>query len=150
MVVVKGIALEDRAVWLDMRMALWPDAGESQHRREIEEFFGMHSRREPLAVVIARDDSGWAVGFAEFSIRPYAEGCATDRVAYLEGWFVRPEARGLGVGRALVQAAEAWGRAQGCTELASDTEPENTVSTSAHLALGFTDVGLVRCFRKSL
>jgi len=68
-------------------------------------------------------------------------------VAYLEGWFVAPEPRGQGGGRALVAAAEAWGREQGCRELASDTEHENDVSTAAHLALGFEDVGLVRCFR---
>ena len=101
-------------------------------------------------MLIARDGTGRAVGFAELSIRPYAEGCDTDRVAYLEGLFVVPDARGTGVGRALVDATEAWGRAQGCTELASDTEHDNTASTAAHLALGFADVGLVRCFRKAL
>lgn len=150
MVAIRGVVPEDRAAWLDMRMALWPETGEAQHRREIEDFFGMRSRREPQAVFIARDDSGRAVGFAELSIRPYAEGCTTDRVAYLEGWFVAESARGRGVGRALVRAAEEWGRAHGCTEFASDAEPDNAASAAAHQALGFTDVGLVRCFRKPL
>ena len=45
------------------------------------------------------------VGFAEVSVRPYAEGCRGERVAYLEGWFVAEGARGHGVGRALVEAA---------------------------------------------
>ena len=90
------------------------------------------------------------VGVAELSIRPYAESCVTDRVAYLEGWFVEPSTRRRGVGRALVEAAEGRGRAQGCSEFASDAAPDNAVSIRAHRALGFTDAGLIRCFHKKL
>jgi aminoglycoside 6'-N-acetyltransferase I len=74
----------------------------------------------------------------------------TGRVAYLEGWYVLPESRRNGVGRALVEAAEDWARDQGCSEFASDTDVANAQSTSAHVAVGFEDVGLVRCFRKAL
>ena len=76
--------------------------------------------------------------------------------AALTGWlssrggYVVPEARRRGVGRGLVAAAEQWGRDQGCTEFASDTQPDNLVSATAHLALGFTDAGSLRCFRKDL
>jgi aminoglycoside 6'-N-acetyltransferase I len=49
-----------------------------------------------------------------------------------------------------VRAAEEWARGQGCVELASDTEAANAASAAAHRALGFTDLGLVRCFRKDL
>ena len=61
-----------------------------------------------------------------------------------------PNARGQDAGRALILAAEEWGRAQGCREFASDAEPDDEVSAAAHRALGFADVGLVRCFRKDL
>jgi aminoglycoside 6'-N-acetyltransferase I len=100
--------------------------------------------------LLAFDDSGRAVGFAELSIRPYAEGCYSGRVAYLEGWFVEPAFRGRGLGAALVKAAEDWGRAQGCTELASDTEIANASSAAAHRALGFEEVERIICFRKAL
>jgi len=66
------------------------------------------------------------------------------------GWFVVPEARHRGVGRKLVAAAEAWARSVGCTEFASDAEADNESSAAAHRALGFEDVGLIRCFRKDL
>ena len=101
-------------------------------------------------MLLAEDGAGCPVGFAELSIRAYAEGCRSDRVAYLEGWFVVPKARRHGVGRALIAAAEAWGRSQGCREFASDAQPDNEVGAAAHRALGFREVGLVRCFRKDL
>lgn len=131
-----------------MRQQLWPSpAGE--HAAEIELFF-KGGLRDPAEVLIAADESGRAVGFAELSIRPYAEGCYSGRVAYLEGWFVEGPHRGKGVGGALVKAAEEWARAQGCTELASDTETDNSVSASAHVRLGFEEVNRIICFRKAL
>jgi aminoglycoside 6'-N-acetyltransferase I len=146
---VRPVRASDATVWLEQRCALWPEAPERDHREDIDEFFAGKARA-PAAVLIAEDAGGHALGFAELSIRPYAEGCSTDRVAFLEGWFVVPEARGRGVGRALVAAAEEWARLQGCTELGSDAEEDNHASAAAHHALGFTEVGLVRCFRKDL
>ena len=113
-------------------------------------FFAGEFPRGPWAVLLAEDEDGRILGLAELSLRPYAEGCRSTPVAYLEGWFVLPEARGHGVGRALVVAAETWGRSQGCTEFASDTSPDNDVSAAAHQSLGFDDAGMVRCFRKDI
>ena len=139
----------EAAAWLRLRHALWPEGSEAEHREEIERFF-TGDAREPLAVLLAGDGAGCPVGLAELSIRTYAEGCLSDRIAYLEGWFVVPESRGRGIGRALIAAAEEWGRSQGCCEFASDAQPDNELSAAAHRALGFTEVGLVRCFRKDL
>jgi aminoglycoside 6'-N-acetyltransferase I len=127
-----------------MRDALWPA---EDHAREIDRYFAA-AVREPLEVLIAFDEE--AIGFVELSIRPYAEGCETDRVAFVEGWYVQPDARGTGVGAVLIRAAEEWARSHGCTEIASDTEVDNAASTAAHLALGFEETAVVRCFRKAL
>jgi aminoglycoside 6'-N-acetyltransferase I len=148
-VTVRSATPTDRDRWLRLRHALWPEGSEAEHREEIARFFAGRART-PLAVLLAEDAAGHAIGFAELSIRAYAEGCRTDRVAYLEGWFVVPAARSRGVGRALIAAAEGWARAQGCAELASDAEADTKLGATAHRALGFTEVGLVRCFRKDL
>ena len=149
MIEVRPAEPSDAATWLRLRVTLWPDGSEAEHAEEIDRFFIGRSR-DPGAVLLAEDASGRVIGFAELSVRPHAEGCRSDRVAYLEGWFVVPEARCRGVERALVEAAEAWGRAQGCSEFASDTQPDNEASAAAHRALGFTDAGLVLCFRKDV
>jgi aminoglycoside 6'-N-acetyltransferase I len=129
-----------------MRTALWPSPARG-HGDEIDRYFTGETR-EPLEVLIAFDDD--AVGVIELSIRPYAEGCETDRVAFVEGWYVDAEVRGTGVGSALIRAAEEWARSQGCTEIASDTEVDNVSSAAAHRAVGFAETAIVRCFRKSL
>ena len=146
---IRAVTASDAAAWLRMRCELWPDGTQSEHREEIDRFLAGRAR-EPQAVLIAMGATGHAAGFVELSIRPCAEGCRTDRIAYLEGWYVAPAARGRGIGRALVEAAEQWGRKQGCNEFASDVQPDNRGSIAAHRALGFEDVGIVRCFRKTL
>jgi len=140
---------DDGDSWLALRCELWPEGSEKEHAEEIAAYFSGEATA-PLAVMLAFDASGGAAGFAELSIRWCAEGCQTDRVAYLEGWYVLPESRREGVGRALVEAAADWARDQGCSEFASDTDVANAQSTSAHMAVGFEDVGLVRCFRRTL
>jgi aminoglycoside 6'-N-acetyltransferase I len=145
---VRAITPSNATAWLELRHALWPDEGRAEHATEIEAFFA-GALSNPLHVLMAFED-GRPIGFAEVNIRPYAEGCTTDRVGFLEGWYVVPEARRRGVGAALVEAAERWALAQGCTEFASDAQYDNQVSQRAHLALGFDEVEQLRCFRKEL
>ena len=137
----------DAPAWCRLRQALWPSEP-GEHEEEIAQFFASPEERPETTIVAERE--GEILGFVEVSLRAYAEGCSSSPVGYLEGWYVVPEARRQGVGRALVRAAELWAKEQGCAELASDTELENTLSAEAHRALGFDEVGLVRCFRKAL
>src|SRR6266705_2727095 len=110
MITVRTAKTTDAAAWLQLRHALWPERLEAEHREEIERFFAGHLR-EPLAVLLAEDGPGCPVGLAELSIRAYAEGCRSDRVAYLEGWFVVPKARGRGVGTLAGVPRVCFGRA---------------------------------------
>jgi aminoglycoside 6'-N-acetyltransferase I len=147
-VLIRTVQQADAAAWERMRQMLWPSAP-GEHAGEIERFFS-GALREPAEVLLAIDDRGQAIGFAELSIRQYAEGCYSGRVGYLEGWFVEAEWRDKGIGARLVTSAEAWARNQGCTELASDTEIENTAGVAAHQSVGFTETNRIVCFRKDL
>ena len=146
--IIRPVLPKDRDVWLKMRLELWP-CDEADHFEDIDRYFSP-ARREPLMVLVAQDDSGALCGFAELSIRLYAEGCLTENVGYLEGWFVSPDYRARGIGKALIDASEEWARGQGCSEFASDTEWDNTESTKAHRACGFEEAGVIRCFRKQI
>ena len=139
----------DLEALLAMRCRLWPDGSTAEHRVDLERYFSGEAR-EPLEILVAVDGRGRLNGFCELSIRAYAEGCSSDRVGYLEGWYVEAEHRRRGVGGALVAAAEAWAREEGCPELASDCAIDNRVSAAAHRAIGFEDAGVIRCFRKTL
>jgi len=149
MLAIRPARPNDAEVWSRLRHDLWPEGSLDEHAQEIEDFLAGQAS-EPLAVLMAEGPQHEIVGFAELSIRPCAEGCTTNRIGYLEGWYVLPEARGRGVGRALVEAALDWAREQGCSEFASDTEAGNEISTAAHRAVGFEEVGMIRCFRKAL
>jgi aminoglycoside 6'-N-acetyltransferase I len=146
---VRPVERSDAGAWLTMRRELWPEASVGEHEREIAAFFRGRAA-EPLAVLIAERSDGEPLGFAELSIRPFADGCRSSPVAYLEGWYVVPKARRRGVGRRLVRASEAWARRRRCRELASDTEIANRISAAAHRAIGFEDAGTIRCFRKDV
>lgn len=130
-----------------MRLALWPEGDAMDHRRGMAEWLAV---RDSLVLVAARRDGSGLAGFAEVGTRPYAEGCESSPVAYLEGWYVDPDVRRQGVGTALVRAAEEWARAQGLVEFASDALIDNETSHRAHRALGFAEVERIVCFRRSL
>ncbi len=145
---IRPAAEADAAAWLEMRRDLWPDS-DTDHERDVMRYF-QGDLREPTEVLVAESVDGRLLGFAELFIRNNVNGCHSGNVAYLEGWYVRADARRQGIGRALVQAAEAWGRQQGCTEFASDVELDNEGSIRAHEALGFEETDRVVCFRKDI
>lgn len=134
------------AGWLQLRQALWTEDDPAEH---LEEMAGFVAQPERYAQFIARSAAGEALGLAEAAIRTdYVNGCDSSPVAYLEGLYVRPEQRRRGIARALVAAVAAWGREQGCAELASDCLLDNAVSQSVHTRLGFAEMERVVCYRQ--
>lgn len=149
---IRPLLPADAPEWLRMRAALWPHALD-EHGPAIAGFLadpGAPPDPTLQAVLVCPRPTRGLCGFVELGVRNYAEGCASDRVAYVEGWYVDADQRGRGVGRLLIAAAEAWARAQGCDELASDAELANLASQAAHIRLGFTEVGRSVNFRKAL
>lgn len=136
----------DDAEWLRMRLVIWSDDSPAEHAAGMTQWL---ARPDTVVLVAARPEGGLA-GFAEVGTRPYADGCDSSPVAYLEGWYVDAGARRQGVGTGLVLAAETWARARGLTEFASDALLENLTSHRAHEALGFVEVERAVRYRKPL
>lgn len=113
---IRAAVPDDVVKLAGLRHALWSDASINEHTQELEAYFS-GKLREALEILVAEDPSDILLGFAEISIRPNAEGCTTDRVGYLEGWYVASTVRRAGIGRALLSAAEDWARTQGCKSL---------------------------------
>jgi aminoglycoside 6'-N-acetyltransferase I len=135
-----------------LRALLWPDASEQEHLAELDA--GQSSPGQPqfpVVTLVSEDERGGLTGFLEVGLRSHADGCDTRRpVGFVEGWFVREEHRGQGIGKRLMQAAEEWARAHGCREMASDALIDNAESERAHTALGFEIVDRCIHFRKAL
>ena len=149
-IIVRPARPADREAWNAMRVSLGPEWLTDDFAALTDEYFQKGTIQGLPHVVLIAERSGAPIGFAEISLREFAEGCLSSPVGYLEGWFVADEARGLGVGRRLVAAGEEWAAAQGCTEFASDAELHNDVSLRAHAALGFEGICDIRCFRKAI
>ncbi len=129
-----------------MRQLLWPADRADVHLREMDEL--LSSSQTP--VFVAERPNLGLCGFLEAATRPYADGCDTRPVGYIEGWYVDADVRRQGVGRALVDAAEAWARSIGLHEMASDTDLTNQDGLIAHLALGYRESERLIHFVKGL
>ena len=132
--------------WLRMSVALFPD----EDADEIARFMRQMSGRPDYQVFLVERQDGSIAGFVEVGSRSYADGCDTSPVGYIEAWYVDPDVRRTGYGRALFEAAEEWARGQGFTEMGSDALLDNEVSHAAHKRIGYDEVGRVVQFRKLL
>lgn len=145
MVIIRRLQATDDAEWLRLRQALWPDFTIAELRQEMS---AIVADAEQQVVFVAERPHGGLCGLVELSIHSTAPGCESNRIGYLEAWYVDSAWRQQGVGRRLVNAAEDWARSAGCQEMASDTTPEYPLSPQAHAALGYQEVE--RYFRKDL
>lgn len=130
-------------LWAEMRARMWDGEPAALHLAEIEAMAGGGK----LAGYLALLPSGEPAGFAEVSLRDYANGCLGRPVPFLEGIWVEPGLRRGGVGRRLIEAVTAALRAQGFRELGSDVDVANHPSLCAHAGWGFAEVERVVCFR---
>jgi aminoglycoside 6'-N-acetyltransferase I len=100
--------------------------------------------------VFVAEIGGRIVGFLELDFRKYAPGCQSSPVPFIEGWHVETAFQRRGIGRALVEAAEARARALGHQEIAGGAALDNADGIAAHRALGYKESERVVCFRRSL
>lgn len=141
---IRQMGESDRAQWIALRGKLWPEYPDD-HPGDVAEML----EKGTTWGFIAEAD-GKPMGFAELSVRAYANGCEQRPVPFLEGIWVDPAAQRAGVGRALVDHLAAFARARGFTELCSDALLDNTLSHTAHAAWGFAETERVIYFRRPL
>lgn len=132
--------------WLRLSAALFPEHTPTELAPWLREF---RARTDAEVFIACRDDDT-ICGFVQVASRPYADGCDTSPVGFIEAWFVDPDMRRTGVGRALLAAAEDWARARGYSEMASDALIDNTISHRAHERAGYIEVERAVRYRKSL
>lgn len=90
--------------------------------------------RKDSVIFIALDESE-AVGFTQ--LYPSFSSVSMARIFILNDLFVSPEARGNGVGSALLVAAADFGMQAGAVRLALTTETTNTVAQSVYERMGW-------------
>jgi aminoglycoside 6'-N-acetyltransferase I len=144
--IIRRAHADDRTAWAAMRAALWPEEDAAAHARGIDTLLG----RGDAWGFIAEDASGRPIGFAEIAIRPYANGCDSEPVAFLEGIWIEAQSRRRGIGAQLIAHIEAFLLARGFRELGSDAPLGNLASQDAHRRWGFSETERVVYFRKEL
>ena len=97
-------------------------------------------RAHPTTLVLLAFEEGRAVGvavcffgFSTFAARPLLN---------VHDLAVLPEARGRGLGRALLAAAETRARARGCCKLTLEVLEENRRARALYASFGLADVGV--------
>ena len=112
MIEVRFASQNDFEPWSRMRATLWLSSNAQEHLAEIKEFFGKDTFQGWVAV-----DGIKYVGFAEASVRPFANGCDSRPVVFFEGVWVADEFRKSGIGHKFVAVVENWARSKGINEI---------------------------------
>ena len=147
---MRPVESRDAAAWAVMRARLWPEGDSADLARETLAFVAGTPQTILAAAFVAEDELAPPLGFVEVAVRAFSDGRDSMPVPHIEGWYVEPFARGRGVGRGLMGAAEVWARTRGFKEIASDTEIHNDASLRAHESCGFEEVDRLIKFRKPL
>jgi ribosomal protein S18 acetylase RimI-like enzyme len=111
-------------------------------------YLGERFTRGESVILVAEDAEGVVVGFTQ--LYPAFCSVAADRTFVLYDLFVTPAARGTGAGRALMEAAEAYARAEGAARLQLQTARTNVVGQSLYESCGWKRDDLFYVYEKSL
>ncbi|MCB1090882.1 MAG: GNAT family N-acetyltransferase [Verrucomicrobiae bacterium] len=130
--------------WISLRAALWPKESKADL---IEDASRTLADADQIGFIAFQPD-GIPMGFIEAAIYRDAEN-ASPR-GHIEAWYVLPERRGEGVGRALLAHAEQWCLHRAIHRLTSDTNASYPVSPAAHEASGFRKLAELQIYLKEL
>jgi len=144
-VLIREIHKSDSDMWLGMYRQLFPNNSDDALIAEMERIFKSGKRSAYVAMI---DDM--SVGFAEYALRDYANGCHSQPVPFLEGIWIDTDYRGQGIAKSLVSYLEQKARMAGFREFGSDVDLSNYPSQLMHERLGFEQTEKVIFYRKVL
>ncbi len=98
------------------------------------------------AVFIAEENSA-VIGWVHVHITPLLE---SDRTAEIGGLVIDEKKRGLGIGRALMEQAEAWANQHSCREIRLRSNILREAAHRFYEALGYKNLKTSYTFRKQL
>ena len=111
--------------------------------RVIDAALGGHT--EGASVFVADDGQGTRLGFTH--VAPLWDYYLEQPCGHIWDIVVRPEARGRGVGRALIAAAEQWARDRGYRLLTLNVFVENRAALRLYEELGFAPESM-KCVKR--
>ena len=136
----------DLGTWRAMRADLY--SGVDDAFNEFEMDLILSSKDRVCLLVRAPNDD--AVGFIEVSLRNVVDGVLGGPVGYIEGIYLVPSWRGLGLGPAMIEAVAEWFRSEGCRDMATDAEIENDDAQQFWSGLGFEETWRIVQYRRPL
>ncbi|MDD4186931.1 MAG: GNAT family N-acetyltransferase [Clostridiaceae bacterium] len=126
------VTSDNELIWNALCRALWPHLGKDKM------LFARRSGKLPYEFLYMEGQE--ARGFLSLSIRhDYVEGTDSSPVAYIEGIYVKPDARHRGIASEMIFFAKQWAKEHGCRELASDCDVHDKDSEGFHKGVGFME-----------
>ena len=132
--------------WTNLAVNLFPDT-------TFEEELAFHKEalasKKEMGFLYQKDNQ--YMGFMNLSIRSdYVNGADTSPVVFIEALYVLPDYRQLGIGKELIEYAQAFAKEKEITQLASDCLIDNHASERFHKSCGFIEKERVICFVKDI
>lgn len=118
---------------------------------DLQKLLVQMGQKSKQKILLAKTTNNKNVGFAIFSIRiDYVEGAEKTPTGYLEGIFVEPEYRKMGMAKEFVRLGEKWCKKNGCSQIGSDTWLTDTESRKFHKSVGFWEEDELVHFLKNI
>jgi aminoglycoside 6'-N-acetyltransferase I len=142
--------VEAKELYLDqltkMGIDLWPKNDFNELKREFSEL--IYSAKNKLLLYLVNDEPK---AFIHISIRSdYVEGADSSPTGFVEGIYVSPDFRRMGISQKLLKEGERWLKEKGCTQIGSDIELDNDSSYHFHTSVGFKEANRLIAFIKDI